>query len=153
MATPTQEDAKLLLQLYDLRRETRLRRARDFVGKQCKFKDYEDFKKRYPERSQGAAHVAMALGYWDLACILAAKGLVNAELFNESNFEHVSMWFRLKPVIEGWRKEWNFPTMMVSMETMAERHPSAAMFKQYMQAQAPAQPTGGSRRGGKKGKT
>ena len=125
---PTHEDAKLLLELYDLRREKVLRRARDFVQRDCKFKDFKDFKKRYPDGSKQSRYVGMVLGYWDLACTLVMKGLLNEELFNSTNFEHVGVWFKLRPIVEAWRKEYQFPDAMRSLETVAGRHPLAAAY-------------------------
>ena len=126
----TQEDAKLLLQLYDLRREKVLRRARDFVGKDCKFKDYKDFVKKYPEGSKQRTYVGMALGYWDMACTLVVKGLLDEDLFNSTSFEHVALWFKFKSLAEAWRKEYHHPGIMESLQALAERHPAAATYQQ-----------------------
>ena len=127
MAThATHEDAKLLLQLYDLRREKRLRQARDFVGRELKFKDYKDFQKRYPDASKGGLFIGMVLGYWDMACTLVAKGLIAEDLFNATNYEHVAVWQKLKPIIEAWRKQYNYPDFARSLEAVAGRHPAAA---------------------------
>lgn len=134
-AKANREDARLLLQLYDLRREKVLRRARDFVQKDCQFKDYKDFVKKYPEGGKQAKYVGMALGYWDMACTLAARGLIHEELFNATNFEHMALWFKFKPVIEGWRKQWKYPGLMAALEQVALRHSVAAA---YQQAAAPA---------------
>ena len=131
MAQPTQEDARLLLQIYDLRREARLRKARDFVGQQLKFKDYADFNKRYPPGSKAGAHVAMVLGYWDTVCTLVDKGLLNAELFQLTNFEHVSVWFKLKPLVVGWRKDYQYPGYAAPVEAVATAHPVAASYQQW----------------------
>ncbi len=139
MPQATQEDARLLLQVYDMRREARLRQARDFFGRQLKFKDYADFNKRYPQSSKGAAHVAMLLGYWDTVCTLVDKGLLNAELFQSTTFEHVSVWFKLKPVIEGWRKDYQYPSFAASVEAVAKAHPGAASYMQW-EAEAAAKP-------------
>ncbi len=122
----THEDAKLLLQLYDLRREKRLRQARDFIGRELKFKDYKDFQKRYPDGSKGGLFIGMVLGYWDMACALVVRGLIAEELFNATNYEHMAVWQKLKPVIEAWRKQYNYPDFAKSLETVASRHPAAA---------------------------
>jgi hypothetical protein len=122
----THEDAKLLLQLYDLRREKKLRQARDFVGRELKFKDFKDFQKRYPDASKGGLFIGMVLGYWDMACTLVAKGLIAEDLFNATNYEHMAVWQKLKPVIEGWRKQYNYPDFAKSLEAVASRHPAAA---------------------------
>ena len=143
-AKATHEDGRLLLDLYDLRREKVLRRARDFVQKNCQFKDYKDFVKKYPEGSKQAKYIGMALGYWDMACTLAAKGLINEELFNATNFEHLALWFKFKPVIDGWRKQWQYPGLMASLEAVAGRHPFAAGYQQQTAA-----PAGAKRKGGR----
>ena len=139
-SSPTQEDAKLLLQLYDLRRERRLRRARDFVQQDCKFKDYKDFTRRYPEGSKERAYVGMVLGYWDMACTLVAKGLIDEDLFNSANFEHVAVWFKLKPLAEAWRAEFKYSGIMASLEAVAGRHPAAAQHQPRVPAKEPAKP-------------
>jgi hypothetical protein len=133
-AHATHEDARLLLQLYDLRREKRLRQARDFVQKDCKFKDYRDFQKRYPDGSKEGTYVGMVLGYWDLACALVAKGLIAEDLFNTTTFEHVGIWFKLKPIIEAWRNEYHYPDIAKSLETVATRHPGASFFEPPQEA-------------------
>jgi hypothetical protein len=122
----THEDAKLLLQLYDLRREKRLRQARDFVGRDLKFKDYKDFQKRFPNGSKGGLFIGMVLGYWDMACTLVVKGLIAEDLFNATNYEHVAVWQKLKPIIEAWRKQYNYPEMAKSLEAVTARHPALA---------------------------
>jgi hypothetical protein len=130
---PTREDAKLLLQLYDLRREKALRKARDFVQRDCKFKDYKDFEKKYPPGAKERGYVGMVMGYWDMACTLVVKGLLNEELFNATTFEHVGVWFKLKPVAEGYRKAFQYAGMMQALETVATRHPGAAAMQAHLQ--------------------
>lgn len=132
-AEPTHEDARLLLELYDLRREKVLRRARDFVGQDLKFKDFKDYEKRYPQGGKQSRYVAMVLGYWDLACALVARGLISEELFNSTNFEHVGVWFKLRPVVEAFRKQYKSDWIMKSLETVATRHPGAATYQQMME--------------------
>ena len=141
VSEPTQEDAKLILELYDLRREKALRRARDFVQKGCKFKNYKDFNKRYPEGSKERTYVGMALGYWDLACTLVVKGLINEDLFNATNFEHVGLWFKFQPLAEAWRKEYKYDGIMRSLETLASRHPAAATYRPKQKGKAKAAPS------------
>ena len=121
----THEDAKLLLRLYDLRREKKLRRARDFVGRDLKFKDFKDFQKRYPDGSKEGLFIGMVLGYWDMACTLVAKGLIAEDLFNSTNYEHLAIWQKLQPVIEAWRRQYNYPDFAKSLEAVASRHPAA----------------------------
>ncbi len=134
MAQASHQHAQLLLQLYDLRREKVLRRARDFVQRDLKFKDFKDYRKRYPEGSKEARFVGMVLGYWDLACTLVVKGLIDEDLFNSTNFEHVSVWFKVKPLADAWRKQYKYPEMMTALESVASSHAAAAMFGEQPKA-------------------
>lgn len=131
-SAPTREDAKLLLQLYDLRREKALRRARDFVQRDLKFKNFKDFEKKHPQGTKERTYVGMVMGYWDMVCTFVSKGLLNEELFNLTTFEHVGVWFKLKPVAEGYRKAFNYPGIAQALETVATRHPGAAAMQGQM---------------------
>ena len=127
MATgPTYEGARLLLQLYDLRREKVLRRARDFVNRACKFEDVEDFNRRFPQGSKEFRYVGMVAGYWDMACALVSRGLIDEELFNAVTYEHVEVWNKFRPLVEAWRKQFQAPHLMQSMEEVAGRHAAAS---------------------------
>lgn len=126
-------DADLLLRIYDMRRETQLRQARDLV-KTLKFKDAADFQKRYPEDSAGSKALGKVFGYWELVCTLVDKGLLNEELFQVTNFEHVMTWYRFKSVVESWRKEWNYPELALPLQRIAERHPAYKMMDAWTEA-------------------
>jgi hypothetical protein len=134
----TYYDADLLLRVYDLRRESRLRDARDFVLTQCHFKDYADFKKKYSEENEQAQrHIGMVFTYWDMVCALVARGLLDEELFSTCNGEHVFLWFKFKPVILGRRAEYGFPELLSSLEKVATRHPAAVQIAQFVASQPP----------------
>lgn len=140
MPTPTYQDADLLLRVYDLRREARLRKARDLVlGKTVSFKNYPEFKKKFPEGSTAGRQIGMVFGYWDMVCALVARGVLNEELFNSANVEHLFVWFKYRDAIRGMREEYGFPEMMESLERIATRHPAASRMEQWMAP--PKQPT------------
>ena len=133
----TNGGARLLLHLYELRSKRLLRRASSFVQNGCRFLNYRDFQKRYPEGSKKRAHITMVLGYWDLACALVVKGLINEELFNSTNAEHVGLWFKFQPLAEAWRRELKAPDFLRSLETAAIRHPAAAAWLKPAKGRGP----------------
>ncbi len=133
MESPNYHDADLLLRIYDMRREAQLRQARDLV-RTLQFKDAANYEKRYPENSAGGKAVGKVLGYWELVCTLVDKGLLNEELFQATNFEHVSTWYKFKPVVEAWRKEWNYPELALPLQRVAERHPAYKMMDTWAAA-------------------
>ena len=67
MGEVTHEQANLLLKLYDLRREPRLREARAWYGQHFDAKNTEEMNKKYPIGSEGNAFFRMVVSYWDMA--------------------------------------------------------------------------------------
>ena len=97
--------------------------ARDFVQSGCRFKDFKDFGKRYPDGSKKRTYIGMVLEYWDMTCTLVIKGLINEELFNSTSSEHVDLWFKF--LAEAWRTELNNPDFLRSLEVfLLLRHPA-----------------------------
>ena len=79
---PTAADAQLILQLYDLRREAELRKARNWWFGDFWPQNADDFMKvsgasGTPEN----AWLRQASSYWSMAASLVLHGTLNAELF------------------------------------------------------------------------
>lgn len=82
---PTYDDAKLILELYDLRREPRLRDARKWFGAAPQFQSREEWLQLCPPGSEENASFRMVVTYWDMAASFVATGVLNAELFYRGN--------------------------------------------------------------------
>ncbi len=138
--SPTYHDADLLLRVFDLRREARIRQARDFVLGKVAYKDYQDFKKKFPQDSPGRRQMGMVFTYWDMVCALVERGLLNEDLFNSCNTEHVFLWLKYRTAIHGMREEYEYSNLLQSLEKVAMGHPLAARMEKWMPmaAQPPA---------------
>jgi len=80
MATkPTHEQAQLHLQVYDLRREARLREAREWFFKNYIVETLDDSKRIAPPGTESGALAMMVLTYWDQACALLNYGLLHED--------------------------------------------------------------------------
>ncbi len=132
MNAPAYHDADLLLRLYDLRREEKLREARDFMLGECPFYTYEQYIERFPLGSPHSGHWGKAFGFWEMACQLVDKGVLNEELFNACNAEHVVLYHKFRSVIEGFRKAMNYPDMLAVLEKLALRHPRSATIERFV---------------------
>src|SRR5271168_5062887 len=66
MSEVTHEQVNLLLRLYDLRRESRLREARDWFGANFHVKNIEDVNRLCPLGSKENTNMRMVLGYWEM---------------------------------------------------------------------------------------
>lgn len=97
---PTYEDAKLLLKLYDLRREEKLRAARKWFGAMPRLNSRAEFLEFAPPGTDENANFRMTLTYWDMAATLVATGVLNRELFfRGNNLELLFVWEKVRPMI------------------------------------------------------
>lgn len=119
----THSDAELVLKLYDLRREARMRQARNwfFTFNPASF---EDFMKTFSAfGSDENAFFRQVTGYWDMAAAFVVNGALDAKLFYETQGE---MWFiytKLKPLLAQFRKQFNAPEAFKNMEAVATGSP------------------------------
>ncbi len=139
---PTHEQAQLHLQVYDLRREARLRQARDWFQKHYRAKTFEDAMRLSTPGTENGAFVGMVIGYWEQACSLLNYGLLHEELFFETSGEFFGIWELLKPVVPQFREKFHDPNMLINLEKAAQRYEawsekrspgSVAAMRQYMQ--------------------
>src|SRR5579872_3525093 len=83
----TYEDANLLLRLYDLRREEKLRAARDWFAKNFHAGTMEETQKLCPFGSEENTYFRMVVGYWDMAASFVTAGVLHQELFAQNSRE------------------------------------------------------------------
>ena len=62
---PTHEQAQLHLQVYDQRREAKLRQARDWFAKNYIVNSIDDAMRIAPMGSESGTYVGMVIGYWN----------------------------------------------------------------------------------------
>lgn len=123
MATkPTHEQAQLHLQVYDLRREARLRQARDWFQQNYKADTFEEAMKLMTPGTDSNAFTGMVIGYWEQACALLNYGLLHEGLFFETSGEFFGIWEQLKKVIPEFREKFGDKHMLSNMEKAAERY-------------------------------
>ena len=127
----TYEDANLILKLYELRRDETLRKARAWFGQQFKATTAEEMIQKYPMGSQESTNIRMVIGYWDMACSLVTAGVLNQELFFESNGEMLVVWEKLRSLIPGFRQFTGNPKSLSNLEKVG------AAFIEHMKSQGP----------------
>jgi hypothetical protein len=121
MGQTNHEQANLLLQLYDLRREARLREARAWFLGQFWAISSEDMLQKYPPGTQGNTNIRMTVSYWDMACGMVNRGLIDDEMFFESNGELWFVWEKVKGIAPGLRTMYKNPIAYKNLEAAATR--------------------------------
>lgn len=115
----TYDDVNLILRLYDMRRETKLREARAWFVKNYWVKTLEESVRLCPPGSEENAYFRMVTTYWDMAASFIAGGVLHKELFFESNRELLLVWERVKPVIPAIREAYKDPRYLGNIEVVA----------------------------------
>jgi len=131
MPEPTHEQGQLQLQLYDLRREAKLRQARDWFVQNYFVDTFEDSQRIAPFGSQEGSYVMMVLSYWEQACAFLNHGLVHEQLFFETSGEFFGVWERMKPVVPKMREMFHQNLFLANLEKAAQR------FEKFMETASP----------------
>lgn len=115
---PTYDDANLILRLYEMRREERMRQARAWFTAKCKVKSYDELLKLAPGGSEENASVRMVTSYWDLAASFMTSGVLNKELFFQSGRELLLVWERVRVYLPSMREAYQDPNYLQHLETI-----------------------------------
>ena len=118
---PTHEQAQLHLQVYDLRREARLRQARDWFQQNYIVESMDDVMRIAPPGTETGAYAGMVIGYWEQTCALLNYGLLHEELFFETSGEFFGVWELLKPIVPQFRERFKDKNLLSNMESAAQR--------------------------------
>lgn len=121
MAGATHEQVNLMLHLYELRREPRLREAREWFVTNFHPKTAEDVAKIAPPGSKENASMRMVVSYWAMVASIANQGLLDEDLFFENSGEQWLVWDRLAPLAAHWRAAMKNPHVWESLETHAKK--------------------------------
>ncbi|MGA8220902.1 MAG: hypothetical protein WB780_04550 [Candidatus Acidiferrales bacterium] len=121
MGEVTHEQVNLLLRLYDMRREPRLREAREWFLANFHVKSQQDAMGLYPPGSRENANMRMVLSYWEMVASIANRGLVDEDLFFENSGEQWAVWEQVKPVVGAWRSMFSSPKFLANLEEHCTR--------------------------------
>jgi len=122
MTQATYDDANLLLRLYEMRREEKMREARAWFVANFKPKSMADIQQLCPPGSENNARMRMVSTYWDMAASFVTAGVLNADLFYANNREMLLVAIRLRPVLAEIRAAYKDPTFLANLETVAQQY-------------------------------
>jgi hypothetical protein len=117
---PSHDDANLILRLYELRREERMRQARSWFLTHCKFKTLDEFDTACPQGTEENASARMVITYWDMAASFLNSEVLDRELFYKSGNELLFVYLRIKHLMPAIRKRFDDPTVYGELEQAAE---------------------------------
>ena len=110
----------MILQFYELRRESRLREARTFVLGRFKAKNVEELHELCPPGSEENAFFRQVLTYWDMVSAIVKRDVLDKELFYETNGEITAVWEKVRHLIPELRTEFANPAFLENFEEVAK---------------------------------
>jgi hypothetical protein len=121
---PTVADAQLILQLYDLRREAEMRKARNWWAAEFFPQNADDFLKvawamGTPENNW----LRQVGGYWGIVSSFVLAGVLNEELYLQPGFsgELFLIYAKIHPFVKELRQKLNDPNAFLQLEKAVTR--------------------------------
>jgi hypothetical protein len=122
VARATYDDVNLIVKLYDMRREERMRQARAWFAASFKAKTMEEFASLCPPGSEQNASFRMVVSYWEMVASFLTNGVLNAELFYQSGRELLFVWERVRDLVPLVREQYKHPLEYKNSEAAAKAY-------------------------------
>ena len=138
---PTSADAELILQLYDLRREAEIRKARNWWLVTFWPESAEDFMKVGSALgTQENNWLRQAAGYWSMSASLVLSGAINQELFLDPSVsgEMFFIFAKVKPFLGELRTKLKNPRMFANIEKLINSTKQGREWLKYVEGQVAA---------------
>jgi len=134
MSKKKAKSAELIMQLYDLRRESTMREARNWFARfMPESTDDVMAAMLHPDSS---AYYRMVLTYWDMAASFVNHGAIDEEMFLESGGEAILVFSKIQPYLEDIRTRTGNPNYIRHLAELILKQPDAeqmlAARREYM---------------------
>ena len=117
------QSADLILKLYDLRREEKMRVAREwFVGFLPESAADIVGAMVSPETS---SKFRMAISYWDMAASMVNHGAIDEEMFRDAGGEYLIFFSKIEPFLAELREMLGNPRFLGNLEKLVMSQPDA----------------------------
>ena len=110
------ESADLILKLYDLRREDKMREARNWIFS-FNPTTVDEYWATMMDPQVGG-YLRMVTSYWDMAASLVNHGAIDAEMFNDTVGEHIMVFAKVQPLLAELRERFQNPKAFQHLEKL-----------------------------------
>lgn len=118
------ESADLILKLYDLRREPKMREARNWIFG-FNPTSVDEYWQTMMDPEVGG-YLRMVTSYWDMAAALVNHGAIEADIFNETVGEHIMVFAKVEPLLAELRERFQNPEAFKNLEKVIMDRPDGA---------------------------
>ena len=119
----TAADAQIILQLYELRREEEMRKARHFIAAEFWPESAEDtlrLARAYPSREN--TWLRQVTSYWEMAASFVLRGALHEGLFFDCSGEMYCVFAKFKPFLAEIRQKLPYFLLTVEQVIMNTQH-------------------------------
>ena len=115
-----QEEAGLILKLYELRREETMRKARDWYFLEFHPQSMAEYTEALFSPHSG--HLRMVVTYWDMAAALVLGGAISLDLYLSTNSEYIGVFAKIEELLPEIRSTYG-PQFAVNLEKLIDATP------------------------------
>jgi len=115
--------AELLLRLYDLRREAKMREARDwFIGA---FRPGSAAEIMKVLEGEDSPKLRMVVSYWDMAASFVVRGAIDPEMFRDVSGEMLAVFAKVEPYLDDLREMTGMDDFLARTAAVVDDWPGA----------------------------
>jgi hypothetical protein len=115
----TYDDVKLIMRLYEMRREEKLRDGRQWLAK-FNARTWAEKMELCPPGSDQDAYFRMVTTYWEMVASFITAGVLHQELFFQSGQELLFVWEKIRDILPEWRTAYGNPKLMANVEAVSK---------------------------------
>ena len=115
------ESADLILKLYDLRREKKMRKARNWIFGYNPT-NVEEYMQTMMDPEVGG-YLRMVVSYWDTAASLVLNGGIDQKMFLDANTEHIFVYAKIADFLPEVRQLFREADFLIHLENLCRAMP------------------------------
>ena len=112
------ENATILMRLYELRREAKLREARTWVVQSFNPKSPDDVLAVL--QSENSADLRMVISYWDMVATFVVHGALDTPMFYATSGEMLAAYCKVEHMIDEVREALGQPSLYKHVELVVD---------------------------------
>ncbi|MGD0443289.1 MAG: hypothetical protein ABSA39_05065 [Edaphobacter sp.] len=114
------QQADLILRLYDLRRESVMRKARSYIGGDFLPASADELIQIVTAGNKHSSFVLQVYGYWDMVAAFVHNGALSPALVYDTCQEMYFQYAKIQPYLAEFRQKMNLPEWLINIERLIE---------------------------------
>ncbi len=118
----TYDDANLILRLYEIRREDKMRAARTWFASSFRPKSIDEMNLVAAPGTPENASLRQVTSYFEMVASFITAGVLNKDLYFQSGGELLLTYLRIRTILPAMREMMKNPTAFKNLESVGEEY-------------------------------